>query len=300
MNRGLRRLKEYVKHCHECYVSSHKDPPYLRNHESEAYERKMDQYHKRGAEIVKNIVDGQVISQQNYGDHEMIDYVLVFQHLVRHGKRFYFEEQVQYRRAVIIDDDLADDYLLMEEGDGMEEKGDRENQSFGVETEEPASYRGYNRLEVVKYAERYWNTSNPAYKKFENNCTNYLSQCLKAGGIPMTGAGNRSKGWWYSGKSWSYSWTVANAFRWYMSGVKSTIRAREVSSPEDLIRGDVICYDFTGDGHWQHTTIVVAKDDKNMPLVNANTTNSRMRYWAYEDSTAWTPNIKYKFFHVKD
>ena len=73
---------------------------------------------------------------------------------------------------------------------------------------------------------------------------------------------------------------------------------KKVESPEDLMIGDVICYDFDGDGRFQHTTIVVAKDENNMPLVNAQTANSRMRYWAYEDSTAWTPNIKYKFFHI--
>lgn len=64
--------------------------------------------------------------------------------------------------------------------------------------------------------------------------------------------------------------------------------------------GDVICYDFEGDGRWNHTTIVVAKDADGMPLVNANTYNSRMRYWAYEDSTAYTPNMKYAFFHITD
>lgn len=64
--------------------------------------------------------------------------------------------------------------------------------------------------------------------------------------------------------------------------------------------GDVICYDFEGDGRWNHTTIVVAKDADGMPLVNANTYNSRMRYWAYEDSTAYTPNMKYTFFHITD
>ena len=47
-------------------------------------------------------------------------------------------------------------------------------------------------------------------------------------------------------------------------------------------------------------TFVVDNDEKGYPLVNAHTTNSRMRYWVYEDSTAWTPEIKYKFFHIED
>ncbi len=60
----------------------------------------------------------------------------------------------------------------------------------------------------------------------------------------------------------------------------------------------VICYDFEGDNRWDHNTIVVAKDANGMPLVNAHTNNSRLRYWTYEDSAAWTPNIQYKFFQI--
>jgi hypothetical protein len=45
---------------------------------------------------------------------------------------------------------------------------------------------------------------------------------------------------------------------------------------------------------------VTGKDASGMPLVNAHTYNSRMRYWAYEDSTAYTPNIKYKFLSITD
>jgi hypothetical protein len=100
--------------------------------------------------------------------------------------------------------------------------------------------------------------------------------------------------------SWSYSWSVAHAFRWYLASSKSGLRAVEKERAEELMPGDVICYDFQGDGRYDHTTIVVAKDRYGMPLVNAHTTNSRMRYWAYEDSTAYTPNIKYKFFHIID
>lgn len=71
-----------------------------------------------------------------------------------------------------------------------------------------------------------------------------------------------------------------------------------VAAADQLVPGDIICYDFSGDGRWQHNTIVVAKDENNMPLVNANTINARMRYWKYGDSTAWAPQVKYAFFHI--
>lgn len=116
----------------------------------------------------------------------------------------------------------------------------------------------------------------------------------------MRGYPNRGKGWWMRSGNWSYSWTVANSMRWYLPSSNSGLRAEEVSSPDQLLIGDVICYDFQGDGRFDHTTIVTGKDASGMPLVNAHTYNSRMRYWAYEDSTAYTPNIKYKFLTITD
>ena len=114
----------------------------------------------------------------------------------------------------------------------------------------------------------------------------------------MRGYPNRSQGWWYTNLNWSYSWSVAHSLRWYLGTSANGLRAKELTSPVELIPGDVICYDFDGDGRWQHNTFVVAKDGDNMPLVNAHTISSRKRYWTYEDSPAWTKNIKYKFFNI--
>ncbi|MFP3361624.1 amidase domain-containing protein, partial [Planococcus sp. SIMBA_143] len=76
------------------------------------------------------------------------------------------------------------------------------------------------------------------------------------------------------------------------------LRGRLVDDRKELKLGDVICYDFEGDGRFDHTTIVTGKDAAGEPLVNAHTFNSRMRYWKYEDSTAYTPNMKYRFFTI--
>jgi hypothetical protein len=168
-----------------------------------------------------------------------------------------------------------------------------------TDNEERLSYQ-YNRLKAVQYAERWWNSYNPAYKKFTNDCTNFISQCLHVGGAPMRGYPNRGNGWWLQSNNWSYSWAVANSLRLYLANSNSGLRTRQVSSPEQLLLGDVICYDFEGDGRFNHNTIVTGKDADGMPLVNAHTYNSRMRYWAYEDSSAYTPNIKYRFYSIID
>jgi len=161
---------------------------------------------------------------------------------------------------------------------------------------------GYNPEKAVSYAERFWNTTNPAYPRFTDDCTNFISQCLHAGGIPMLFSKEKGKGWWMrtgKGGEWSYSWAVAHSLYLLLKSGGAPMRAVTKNSATELIPGDIICYDFDGDGRFQHNTIVVAKDANQMPLVNAHTTDSSMRYWAYEDSTAYTPNIRYAFFHIR-
>lgn len=147
---------------------------------------------------------------------------------------------------------------------------------------------------------------NPAYENFEVNCTNYVSQCLFAGGAPMNYTGRRDSGWWYKGYSngqemWSYSWAVANSLQHFLSYPRAYgLRADAVSMPESLQLGDVICYDWEGDGRVRHNTIVTAFTAEGLPLVNANTVSSRHRYWDYKDSYAWTERTRYHFYHITD
>ncbi|OUM90930.1 MAG: hypothetical protein BAA01_00430 [Bacillus thermozeamaize] len=163
----------------------------------------------------------------------------------------------------------------------------------------------YRRDLAVRYAESWWNGHNPQYRAFDVDCTNYVSQCLRAGGAPMTHVGQRGKGWWYQGNggtkdNWSYSWAVAHSLRWYLATSKSGLRALEKSAASQLELGDVICYDFDGDGRWQHNAIVTAFDHRGEPLVNAHTNNVRHKFWDYRHSYAWTEQIQYKFFHIVD
>ncbi|CAI6080231.1 amidase domain-containing protein [Cohnella sp. JJ-181] len=163
----------------------------------------------------------------------------------------------------------------------------------------------YDREAAAAYAEAWWDKGNPAYETFEVNCTNYVSQCLFAGGAPMNYTGKRESGWWYHGQSgdqerWSYSWAVANSLQHYLSQPRPAgLRATRVERPEQLSPGDVICYDWDGNGQYRHNTIVTAATPEGMPLVNANTVPSRHRYWDYRDSYAWTENTRYRFYRIE-
>jgi len=264
------------------------------------FEKIKTQCKNRKSEIVKATANGQIIGQKEMDGLRFIDYVLHNQYLVKQPKdKFYIEESIEQRQAIIKGNEIIKDSVLKEDFIDEETTAPIKLEDVNDIRDARRPYH-YDRRTAVQYAERWWNSYNPKYKKFKDDCTNFISQCLHEGGIPMTGFGNRNKGWWYTGQSWSYSWTVANSFRWHLSGAKQGIQTKEVPSASDLILGDIICYDFEGDGRWNHNTIVVAKDANNEPLVNAHTYNSRMRYWKYEDSSAYTPNIKYKFFHILD
>lgn len=160
----------------------------------------------------------------------------------------------------------------------------------------------YDRVRAYRYSEIWWNGFNPAFQTMKgNDCTNFISQVLYAGGMPFVGGGSRASGWWYRGSSrphaWSYSWTVAHSLR---LALPRALKAQERGDPRELKIGDVICYDWDGDGRWQHNTVVVDFDGAGQPLVDAHTVASHRRFWTYQDSYAWTPQTQYSFFHIPD
>ncbi|MEK3785328.1 amidase domain-containing protein [Paenibacillus sp. FSL K6-1230] len=163
----------------------------------------------------------------------------------------------------------------------------------------------YRREEAVAYADRWWDSYNPEFEAFDVDCTNYVSQCLFAGGAPIHYTGKRESGWWYKGRSsgkelWSFSWAVSNALERYLGASGRSFDAVPVERPEQLMLGDVISYDWDGDGTFQHSAIVTAFDAGGMPLVNAHTVSARHRYWDYRDSYAWTDRTVYRFYHIAD
>ncbi|GGE73664.1 amidase domain-containing protein [Priestia taiwanensis] len=289
-------LKLSIQERIKCIIGEDITPTHLPTEIHEHIEHVQELFRQRSATIVKCHAKGKVESTIALEEREDIHYTIHMQYLIKQRDFFYIQEDVEKRCCRICEGKIEQDVLLFP---GLKVG---ESESLLFEEEQEASNRfSYNRLEAVKYAELWWNDENPEYVHFkEENCTNYISQCLHAGGAPMMGYPNKAKGWWIRGKNWSYSWTFAHALRWYLSGAKSGLRAKKVEKPTDLLVGDVIFYDFEGDGHWDHSTIVVAKDIYGMPLVNANTINSRYRYWTYEDSPRYTSKIQYIFFQIVD
>ncbi|MDF2557914.1 MAG: amidase protein [Bacillales bacterium] len=244
---------------------------------------------------------------------------ITWKYVMKQGDHFYISELAENRECSNMRENLDDLLLDYQESEKWKSDPLEENIYIDVEAEEmiekelihnlqgeesdlfykmPRENRSpYNRHKAVHYAERWWNSRNPAYPKFKDDCTNYISQCLAAGGFPMTGFGNRNKGWWYRNGKYSFSWSVAHALLLFLAGSRFT---REVKTVDKLMLGDIICYDFEGDGRFNHNTIITGRDANGQPLVNAHTYDSRQRYWEYKDSSAYTPKIRYRYFHILD
>ena len=81
----------------------------------------------------------------------------------------------------------------------------------------------YNREAARNYARKWALGRNPAYMDYElwgGDCTNFISQCLRSGGIPFDYSGNNTlmKWYWHSDQSRTPTWTAAQPFYRYVIG----------------------------------------------------------------------------------
>ncbi|GAE48034.1 hypothetical protein JCM21738_5090 [Mesobacillus boroniphilus JCM 21738] len=151
-------------------------------HECPSIEMKKQSFANRSAEVVKAKANGRIKEKFEDKENASVLYEVHFQYLIKQRGLFYMEEEVEKRQAEFYKGILVNDEKLNEMRESTQaseeampaiaqQEGDQERKGFK-----------YDRLKAVQYAERWWNDYNPAYKKFEVDCTNYISQCLHQGG----------------------------------------------------------------------------------------------------------------------
>lgn len=148
----------------------------------------------------------------------------------------------------------------------------------------------YNRRAAVEYAYRHWNDPNPEFANFDTfgaggDCSNFTSQCLLAGGWPMDYRRNTyDAAWWYrrvgvdpfdadANDWWSCSWALANLQFLYMqaNGGEVLNLTRSPSLARRLRIGDIVYYDWDGDGVFTHSAIVTSHSSRGIPRVTYRT-----------------------------
>lgn len=105
----------------------------------------------------------------------------------------------------------------------------------------------YSSTNAVKYA-RSWVSNNgtlrnPSYISFSSDCTNFVSQALKAGGFRNIGSTSTSDQSWYynNSKSYSQTWSVANSlYSRFKNGYEGWYLNSGTSSTSSANYGDII------------------------------------------------------------
>ena len=147
----------------------------------------------------------------------------------------------------------------------------------------------YDVQKAVNYARTYAYTRNTNYYYFpENDCCNYVSQALRAGGLQDISTGS---GWFCHDGWYSYSWTNC-------AGLMAALQENGISivrnpSYSDIRVGDIIFYDFPklyapADGTQDHVTIVTGVNDWGVPLICSHTRDRLDAVYDYgQDGTVY-------------
>ena len=129
----------------------------------------------------------------------------------------------------------------------------------------------WNPTSATNYALKYAKNPNPNYILFPNDCTNFVSQIMRAGGWKDTATkqSTQDSSWYYNSKtSYSQTWSTAHGLRnrlnnGYELGAEKLSRSfggvGGAYLNSKIAKGDVVFADWTGDGRYDHAMSVVDK-----------------------------------------
>lgn len=164
----------------------------------------------------------------------------------------------------------------------------------------PSPANAYDRDAATNYAHTYWNTRHPAFPQgFGNDCANFASQALWAGGINMRypstlrGAMDLPNKWAGSTEGWTYTWSIARELWGWTTGqlgASSTYIPKASTHPANNTpgsKGDLVFYEWGNlDGNTpDHVNVRVGYGtDPNRPAyvgdrVNGHTSNRQNAIW---------------------
>jgi Putative amidase domain len=198
-----------------------------------------------------------------------------------------------------------------------------------LEPVEPKAPAAYVRDRAVNYALRYVHTHNPQFVAYTDDCTNFVSQALLAGGFPMVGGSASDYGntqvWWY-GKATapdnvledvlnflknkagmdpdgsaifqrylaSKSWASAQRFHDFL---QRSGRARAVDDYLQLQPGDVV--QVHNGSYVHHTFFVVKKTQTDLYLAN-HSGRAPLRWLHADVMTNITEHEYFIFWKIRD
>lgn len=194
-----------------------------------------------------------------------------------------------------------------------------EDPNPGVEAQSaPAAGYRYDRTRALWYIRRYALSPNRllAYCSLNDgtaaDCTNFASQVLWYGGIPMQYTNSVESGWWYRysclSPGSSHSWRQVNRLLQYL--VTETGTGEFAKNARDLKIGDLIFYRLrhSEDGYscnhnlFNHTTVVSGFDARGEPLVSYHSNEAHEVPWSVRNGSpkALGEACAVAFVHIRD
>lgn len=143
----------------------------------------------------------------------------------------------------------------------------------------PKTATTYDYKAMAAYAEKHWNVYNKDYPDFNGqgaggDCTNFVSQALKAGGWKhVPGYVYDYTRWFGNADIQSHSFIGVNEWSWFAQNSK---RTKPLANVYQLEVGDVLQVDFDKDGSKDHTMIVTYKSG-GVPYVTYHSNNTLRR-----------------------
>lgn len=129
----------------------------------------------------------------------------------------------------------------------------------------------YDIQKAIDYSYKWAKKRNPKYYNFEavgGNCTNFISQCLIAGGCTMNT--KKETGWYYHSKNnRSPSWTSASYFYQFITTNKGKGPYGHVINMSEVKVGDILQFSFNW-GSYTHTVLVVKTEPEILVNQNSN------------------------------
>lgn len=145
-----------------------------------------------------------------------------------------------------------------------------------------ASLTGHTPSKAVAYARKWANSYNgdyPNYSSDQADCTNFVSQCLAAGGIELDGGENKAPGTYETTTQWycrpvgiwdhtairdfavSTTWVRVSDFNTYFSNVakSKTIKTIHEALISACAAGDVVQFAHATTGEVYHSVIITSK-----------------------------------------
>ncbi|MET7717844.1 amidase domain-containing protein [Streptomyces sp. NPDC005407] len=168
-------------------------------------------------------------------------------------------------------------------------------------TERPAVVESGNKItaaglsysKMAQYADRYWKRPNSDYRVYGNDCTNFISQAMRAGGWGTTSGSAASrknnKKWFYGSFTWTTSYTWAGAENWYWFASRHSKRTKLQNNVWKLAYADVLQADWNRDNTIDHTMIVTATghNERYLTYHTSNTHNRKLSSLLAARPNAW-------------